>query len=90
MGSCACVPLCLCTSNHVRESYPVEVGDGLEGRPFLLFLGSCGGLLLFEKQSQQVHGGLLEESHHRLIQRVFILLQPASDVVAHLREVQTA
>ena len=71
-------------------SYPVEVGDSLEGRPFLLFLSSCSGLLLFEKLSQQVHGGLLEESHHRLIQRVFVLLQPASNVVAHLQVAQTA
>lgn len=75
-----CMKLCMC----VGVSYPVEVGDSLKGRPFLLFLGSCSGLLLFEEQSQQMHGGLLEEPHHRLIERVFVLLQPARDVVAHL------
>lgn len=71
-------------SQRVCMTYSVEVGDGLKGGPFLLFLGSRGGLLLFEEQSQQRQGGLLEESHHRLIQGVFVLLQPASDVVAHL------
>ena len=71
-------------------TYSVEVGDGLKGGPFLLFLGSPGSLLLFEEQSQQRQGGLLEESHHRLIQGVFVLLQPASDVVAHLGEAQAA
>ncbi|KAG7239434.1 hypothetical protein INR49_028905 [Caranx melampygus] len=38
------------------------------------------GLLLFEEQSQQLHGGLLEESHYRLIQRVDTGLQVQAKV----------
>lgn len=78
------VCLRLHTSLYVPVTESVEAGHSLKRRPLLLFLGSCSGLPLFEEQGWQRQGGLLEETHHHLIQRVFVLLQPASDVVAHL------
>lgn len=38
-----------------------------------------------EQSSHQFVGGLLEQSHHRLIQRISILIQPAGDIVRHLQ-----
>lgn len=45
--------MCICSCGCVSCS--VEFGDGLEGRPFFLFLGSSGSVLFFEEKGQQGH-----------------------------------
>lgn len=39
---------------------------------------------VFIEARQQLVGGLLEAHHHRLIQQVFVFVQPPNDVVWYL------
>ena len=40
-----------------------------------------------EQCSHQFVGGLLEQSHHRLIQRISVLIQPAGDVIGNPKQI---
>lgn len=41
--------------------------------------------VVLKQSGHQFVGGFLEQSHHRLIQRVSVLIQPAGDIVRHLQ-----
>lgn len=47
-------------------------------------------LLFFEEKGQDCHSRFLEQAHHCFIQGVFVLLQPACDVISHLERANTS
>lgn len=51
----------------------------------LVFFTHIRADVVLKKSSHQFVGGFLEEGHHRLIQRISVLVQPACDVVRHLQ-----
>lgn len=79
---------------HNRTGSPHQY-VGPQCQRVLLQLKSLGlvGLLVthlradvvLKQPGHQFVGGLLEQNHHRLIQRVSVLVQPAGDVVRNLQ-----
>ena len=71
--------------HEVAERGLVDLGHGHKLAPFLAFLVSgVGALVVAPELRDEGFRGLLQQAHHRVVQGVLVLVQPAVYSVAHL------